>query len=155
MKFNITLEVSDYDQVDFTTQVLEAATRKIINDLKPELKTQVQVVVETAIAEQAAKELDRALAEGVKKTNSYGEEKGEAIPFREFVLNTVKENLATRVDDKGRITQYSDNSMSRIEYTIKATVQKIVKDHFASINKDIKGKMSEQLRAAIDEQLKS
>ena len=109
-------------------QMLEGAGIKDNNSLKSSIeKTVHQTIIELAnekLSKDIPSLIDEALNAEFTKTNMWGESIGVQKPFREFVIDTIREQLNQMVDEHGKVTSYNSKS-TYLKWLIKESGKEI------------------------------
>lgn len=90
----------------------------------------------------------------IKKTNQYGEEKGESITFIEYLTNRADDYLNQKVDGRGNISDsYGRNSQTRIAYLVDEHLDYSIKKAMTSALKTANDSIIGGLKTAVEMQL--
>jgi hypothetical protein len=126
----------------------------------PDLDSHVELMLTTAIKEHCDNVVSPIIAEGVgsrviERTNEFGEKKGEAQTFTEYLVTTANNYLHEKVDYEGKTTGYSDKRQTRLTWLIDKhlhyRIQCAMEKAIAEIEKQIAPAIAETIRLQVDE----
>lgn len=110
----------NFDMLEEDVQglIIKEAARQMLKDDNMQdnysLETSIRDTIHSEVIEMVNKKLsvdvssiiNDALNKKFTKTNIWGEPIGEQKPFREFIVDTIKEQLDKMVDEHGKVTSY-------------------------------------------------
>lgn len=135
---------------------------KLENKILAKLSAQTKNVIDTTIQKLAAQTLEPAIETfilnyKVQQTNQFGEKKGEAVTFTEYLMQLANDYCMQPVKYDG--TPYdgygSKNDRTRITHLIdkhlQTEIEKLVKTHISEANKLFAKGLNETVRMMINE----
>ncbi len=139
----------DYDGDPYTTtetvdmkRDLASMVAQILADrLHREMIPVVRDAVKEAAQERVAAIVADAMAQGFRKTNTYGEPTGEPITMREMVIGEVKGQMERRVTRNGNAAErYDSGALPYVQYVAAKAAQEA-----------LNGELKAAATAAVDE----
>lgn len=107
----------------------------------PEAKKRVAVIREEEIRARIVPQIEQAMTEPIRKTNTWGEPTGQAMTMRELILDEVKKFMSEPADrhyrEKGTV----------LEKYVRDTVQSTIKTELAEVLAEEKAKVVAAVRA--------
>ena len=107
------------------------------SSIRDTVSTKVIEMVNEKLSEDVSLIIKEALNTKFTKTNIWGESIGEQKPFREFIVDTIKEQLNQMVDEHGKVTSYGS------KYTY---LKWLIKEQGKEISDEIVNKIINSIR---------
>ena len=149
MKVKTELEIfEDYERPDLESRILKIAATQLTDAIESQLLDQMQTAVIEAVTGKIGDVFLDVVDNPIKKTNAWGEPKGDPVSLREVILEHAQTWLAEKVDSRGERTRYhGDKGCPRIEFI----VRKVIQDEFNSLMQEEIKQLREIARAEIAE----
>ncbi len=137
-----TVDLGDPDKLRRT--IVRRAAKRAAADAATTVRDTVKAAVEKAVAAEidaAVKKEVRAIAERVfsepvRKTDSYGQPKGEAKSMREWLTDEARAGLSRKVDYKGEPDNgYGSDKKTFLEWALSSIAENWLRKNF---NEDLK-----------------
>ena len=156
-KMLIDRDDADYDEDYGWANSIKA---KVDNMIADRIQAATQEAVDAAIAKHASPFIEGEIEKVVfRRTNEWGEQKGEPKTFREFLIDRVEQYIVEPVNYDGK-TKAQDGynfrqSSTRIAYMVDKYLHHEVEGAMKAAFTDLNSKVSEGILGAVRRSLKS
>lgn len=129
-------------------QLVEKFSR---SDLYHGFRDRVQAIRDEEIRAQLAPAIAEALANPIRRTNSYGEQTGPDTTLREVIVDEARKWMTSKADDR----YGSNNSATNLQKMIRSAVEETFQKEIAAEVKAAKDAVSNQLGKTVAELVSS
>ena len=160
MQVVIQVGEEEFDDCTIQQAVIREVASRILNKVQPTIEKDAREVVMESIHDTLGRLVAEAFAQPVRRTNSYGEPKGDPMPFCELVVQEMRGYLQEPVRERdGKPTDgySSDKKVARLEYWTRVVVQRDLEKTYhkaigaavAEVKAALDGKVTELVTAAV------
>ena len=150
MKAKVAIDLTEYNEDSVAEEIVKSASERLSHTLGEKISDLANSEFKKMIESRVAEIVDKVFADGIRKSNPYGEAISDTKTWTEFAAEETKRYLAEWVDSRGDKRSYHrDGCTTRAQYIARQIMKDTIMGNLDAIKDSVKEEIAGQLKAAL------